>query len=61
MITSGPTGTPISTNTIAGVTDVPVSLRDTAATARTAAAMIANSHLIPAHSLGHPRDSASPG
>jgi hypothetical protein len=34
-------------NTIAVVTDVPVSRRDTPATARTVAAMIAYSHFIP--------------
>ena len=35
------------TNTIAGVTEVPLSRRDTEATANTLAAMIANSHFTP--------------
>jgi hypothetical protein len=43
-MTSGPASTPARTNAIGGVTGVPVIRRDTAATARTVAAMIASSH-----------------
>ena len=44
--TSGPSSTPTQANTIAVVTGVPVSRRDTAATASTVAATIANSHFM---------------
>ena len=54
-ITNGPTRTPTTTNTIAVVTGVPVSRRDTAATARTVAATIANSHFMAlSASVAHP-------
>ena len=37
----------MATNAIAGVTGVPLSRRETAATARTAAATIASDHFMP--------------
>jgi hypothetical protein len=43
---SGPTSNPSTTNTIAGVTDVPLRRRDTAATASTINATIARSHFM---------------
>jgi hypothetical protein len=57
--TSGPRSAPTSTNTIAGVTGVPVSRRDTPATASTVAAMIASAHFILLAASGHRREPAS--